>query len=215
MQDLNSASRVTSWRTALFIVFEGIDGSGKSTQAHMLFSWMKENGVPVILTAEPSDGPIGRQIRALKTRPSPEKEAELFTRDRFDHLERTILPALKRGTTVICDRYVHSSVAYQGARGIDVQEIMDQNNKFAIKPDSVFLLEVPVDLAMSRIATGRASVFSAFEVSVQLQKVASIYQDLEDPDITRIDGTGPPKQIHKKIVQYVRKLRNEWELLKE
>ena len=215
MQDLNSASRVTSRRTALFIVFEGIDGSGKSTQAHMLFSWMKENGVPVILTAEPSDGPIGRKIRALKTRPSPEKEAELFTQDRFDHLERTILPALKSWNTVICDRYVHSSVAYQGARGIDVQEIVDQNNRFAIKPDSVFLLEVPVDMALSRIALGRGSEFSAFEGREQLEKVASIYGSLEDPIIVRLDGTGRPEQVHKKIVQYVRKLRSEWELLKE
>jgi dTMP kinase len=215
MQDLNSVSRVAGRRTGLFIVFEGIDGSGKSTQAQMLFSWMKEKGVPVILTAEPSDGPIGRKIRALKMRPSPEKEAELFTQDRFDHLERTILPALKRGTTVICDRYVHSSVAYQGARGIDVQEIMNRNNKFAIKPDSVFLLEVPVDLALSRIATGRAGIFSAFEVSVQLQKVASIYGDLEGPDIMRIDGTGPPEQVHKQIVRCVRKLRSDCELLEE
>ncbi len=89
---------------ALFIVFEGIDGSGKTLQARMLASRLERCGVWYLLTAEPSEGPVGRQIRALTFRLSPSEETHLFTADRRDHLERPIMPALARGQIVICDR---------------------------------------------------------------------------------------------------------------
>ncbi len=206
MRDLKAHRSDSAERSALFIVFEGIDGSGKSTQARMLHHWMKQSGKPALLTAEPSDGPIGRRIRSLKERAGPEEEAELFALDRRDHVERTIVPALRQGTTVICDRYVHSSIAYQGARGIDAQAIRARNNSFAIGPDTVFLLEVPVDTGLSRIASGRGPEFSLFEIRGELETVAAIYSDLEDPVIVRIDGTGPREQVHAQVVRYVEKL---------
>ena len=142
-----------------FIVFEGIDGSGKSTQAKLLARRLEDLGIPVLLTAEPSDGPVGRIIRSLTTRPEAEEEARLFTEDRRDHVERVILPALVEGRTVICDRYVHSSVAYQGARGVDQAAILSAQRLFAPQPDVIFLLEIPAKIALARIGSDETRPF--------------------------------------------------------
>src|SRR4030042_6942583 len=115
----------------LFIVFEGIDGAGKSVQAKMLADHLQAVGIPLVLTAEPSEGPIGRYIRSLKVRPEPVEEERLFTEDRRHHVQNVIIPALRRGATVICDRYIYSSAAYQGARGMDPEKILAENRQFA------------------------------------------------------------------------------------
>ncbi|MBI5251215.1 MAG: dTMP kinase [Desulfomonile tiedjei] len=197
MPDNNQRSEKTN--KPLFIVFEGIDGSGKSTQARMLADYLTSRGLPVLLTAEPSEGPIGSQIRSLKCRAEPEEEARLFTEDREDHLRRTIIPALEQGSTVICDRYVYSSAAYQGARGIPVERILAENGAFAMPADVTFLIEIDVDTAMKRIASGRANTFTTFEIRSDLEKVDKIYRSLIDPHIIRIDGSGSPEQVHKLI----------------
>lgn len=189
-----------------FIVFEGIDGSGKSTQAKILARRLAELGIPTLLTAEPSDGPVGLIIKSLTARPSPEEEARLFTEDRRDHVERVILPALAEGRTVICDRYVHSSVAYQGARGLDPAAILSAQRTFAPEPDAIFLLAVPVDTGLARIGTDRHGSFSAFEVRENLEAVAAVYSGLTDPLITRIDGTGSVEHIHSIIMDCLRGL---------
>jgi dTMP kinase len=186
-----------------FIVFEGIDGSGKTTQARLLAERLQDKGFLVTLTSEPSDGPIGRAIASLETRPSPEEEARLFIEDRRDHLERVILPALGAGQTVICDRYIHSSAAYQGARGLDPKEILRRNLVFARLPDLVLLIEVPVDLAMSRIASGRVDGFSTFEEVENLRAVNAVYERMSDPVIRRIDGSESVKQVHRRVLRAV------------
>ncbi len=188
------------------IVFEGIDGSGKSTQARLLARRLAELGIPTLLTAEPSDGPVGLIIKSLTARPSPEEEARLFTEDRRDHVERVILPALAEGRTVICDRYVYSSVAYQGARGLDQASILSVQRTFAPEPDAIFLLAVPVDTALARIGTDRRGSFSTFEVRENLEAVAAVYSGLTDPSIRRIDGTGSVEHIHSIIMDCVREL---------
>ena len=174
---------------ALFIVFEGIDGSGKTLQAKMLASRFERCGVPYLLTAEPSDGPVGSQIRSLTSRLSPLEETRLFTADRRDHLERTIMPALARGQTVICDRYVYSSVAYQGARGVDIASILEENEQFARPADVTFLLEISVDTALRRIRTNRSNELSPFEKQEDLKAVAAVYRGLNDPSIRRVDAS--------------------------
>jgi dTMP kinase len=188
----------------LFIVFEGIDGSGKTLQAKMLASRLHGCGIPCLLTAEPSDGPIGRKIRSLTSRLEPEEEARLFTADRKDHVERVIVPALAQGRTVICDRYVYSSVAYQGAQGVDMALILEENRPFAIPADVTFLLEVPVASALARIRANRSQNLSPFEKREDLQAVAAMYQDLEDPSIRRIDGTPSPEAVQAHIVRILR-----------
>jgi dTMP kinase len=188
----------------LFIVFEGIDGSGKTLQSKMLASRFERCGVPYLLTAEPSDGPLGREIRSLTSRLSPEEETHLFTADRRDHLERTILPALKQGQTVICDRYVYSSVAYQGARGVDVVSILEENGRFARQADLTFLLEISVDAALSRITSLRSTDLSPFEKQDDLAAVACVYRGLRDPSIRPIDAHMSAEEIHERIVQILR-----------
>ncbi len=187
----------------MFIVFEGIDGAGKSVQAKMLADRLQIDGIPYILTAEPSDSPTGRYIRSLKVRPEPAEEARLFTEDRRHHVQNVIVPALKRGDMVICDRYVYSSAAYQGARGIDPEKILAENRQFAA-PDLIFLLEVTVDMALSRIGFGRANRFSAFEGRSDLEAVHAIYGGLTDPAIHRMDGSLSPDELHREIVEIIR-----------
>ncbi|MBI5569919.1 MAG: dTMP kinase [Desulfomonile tiedjei] len=190
----------------LFIVFEGIDGSGKSTQVRLLAARFEACGIPCVKTAEPSTGPFGREIRSLVVRPAPEEEARLFTEDRRDHLHRVILPALKAGLTVVCDRYVYSSVAYQGARGLSPDRILAENRAFAREADVTFLLEIPVPEAMRRIGRGRGNSFSVFEGLEELTAVDSIYRGLKDDLIQRIDGSPPAEEVHERVVQILRRI---------
>ena len=187
----------------LFIVFEGIDGAGKSAQTSMLADRLRADEIPFILTAEPSDGPTGRLIKSLKARVDLEEETRLFTADRLHHVQNVILPAIKEGKTVICDRYVYSSVAYQGARGVDPERILAENRLF-VMPDLIFLLEITVEIALSRIRSGRSHGYSAFEVRSNLELVNSIYESIADPAIHRIDGSLPPEELHREIVRIVK-----------
>ncbi len=183
-----------------FIVFEGIDGTGKSLQAKMLAKRIEDHGTSVLLTSEPSDGPVGHMLRTLVARPDAEEEARLFAEDRAYHLEKIILPALRESRVVICDRYVYSSVAYQGARGVDRRTIFALNGSFAIAPDAILLMEVPLNTALERINRGRVQGPSLFEYRENLERVSAIYSSLEDPLIRRIDGTGDPSEVHDRIL---------------
>ena len=113
----------------LFIVFEGGDGAGKSTQSALLGRWLKEQGRDVVLTREPGEGPVGEKIRAILLDPatgdlSPRAEALLYSADRAHHVDTTVKPALARGAVVISDRYIDSTLAYQGAgRTLDLAEL--------------------------------------------------------------------------------------------
>ncbi len=187
-------------RVPRFVVFEGIDGCGKTLQARMLAERLTKDGFSVLATAEPSDGPIGKRLRSMDTRPTPEEEARLFTEDRRDHVTRVILPALKEGRIVICDRYVYSSATYQGAAGIEPRSIISQNLSFIVPPDVVFLIRVPVETALNRIRVGRGGNFSSFEKRAFLEAVDRIYRDIKDPALRHIDGTGSPESIHQIIL---------------
>src|SRR5687767_11083693 len=109
----------------LFIVIEGIDGTGKSTQAKRLGEWFLAQGREVVLSREPTDGPWGKKLRdsAATGRLSPQDELQYFLNDRREHVEEKIQPALAGGKVVILDRYYFSTMAYQGARGFDPAEI--------------------------------------------------------------------------------------------
>jgi len=141
----------------------------------------------------------------MKERLEPLEEARLFTEDRRHHIERVIVPALNEGKVVISDRYVYSSAAYQGARGIPVADILAWNAAFAVAPDAVMLLDLPVDSALERIASNRDKL-SLFEDREYLERVAAIYLSLDDPLIVRIGALGDIKEIHKKIVVALAKI---------
>ncbi len=184
--------------SGLLIVFEGIDGSGKSVQARLLAEDLGASGFSVTLTAEPTHGPIGMKLRTLKERLSPEEELELFLQDRRDHIRDVIEPGLSKGKIIICDRYVHSTVAYQGARGLD-PELVWAANDFAPKADLVFLLQVPVKECLIRIATNRGDNFTAFEKQSSLQKVVGIYEQMNFSGLIRINGCREIQVIRQEI----------------
>ena len=140
-----------------FITFEGIDGSGKSTQARMLAARIKGSGGDVVLTREPGGAPGAEEIRALvlsgdTDRWSAETEILLFTAARRDHLERTIRPALRAGATVICDRFADSTRVYQGATRGDLRGLVDRLHAEVIgmEPDLTVIVDMDPEVALRR-----------------------------------------------------------------
>ena len=153
----------------VFVSFEGIDGSGKSTQARLLADRLRGAGRDVVLTREPGGSAGAEEIRKLvlegdPDRWSPETEILLFTAARRDHLERTILPALVRGQVVICDRFADSTRMYQGLSRGDLRGIVDQLHSLMIarEPDLTVLIDMDPDVGLSR-ALGRQGTEERFE----------------------------------------------------
>ncbi len=152
-----------------FISFEGIDGSGKSTQARLLADRLRDAGHDVILTREPGGSAGAEEIRALVLQGDPDRwsaetEILLFTAARRDHLERTILPALNAGTTVICDRFADSTRMYQGLSRGDLRAIVDQLHDLmiGIEPDLTLLIDMDPETGLGR-ALARETVEERFE----------------------------------------------------
>ena len=156
---------------ASFIVLEGGDGAGKTIQAKLLCSALRRRGYKIHATAEPSKSDVGRLIRRSvlqKRKISPESEALLFAADRFLHLQSEIRPALSAGRTVVCDRYMYASFAYQGAQGVD-REWLRTINRFAEKPDLAIYLDVPSDVGLRRIRK-KKSVMETFGLQEQVRQ---------------------------------------------
>ncbi|HIH72437.1 MAG: dTMP kinase [Thermococcaceae archaeon] len=199
---------------SIFIVLEGIDGAGKSTQAKLLAEWFEERGYEVVLTKEPTDTAFGKLIRRLVltggkegiidgARISKEAEALLFAADRAEHVKKLIEPSLKAGKVVISDRYFYSSLAYQWARGLDLEWLINLN-AFAPRADLVILLDLPVKESIKRI-NGR-SIKSEFDKIVELQKkVRENYLKLAErfDEIRIVNALAPVEDIHKDIVALV------------
>ena len=152
-----------------FITFEGIDGSGKSTQARKLAEHLQAQGRDVILTREPGGSEGAEEIRTLVLQGEPDRwsaetEILLFTAARRDHLERTILPAIDAGKVVICDRFADSTRMYQGLSRGDLRDTVDQLHKLMIgrEPDMTILIDMDSDAGLSR-ALSRQGVEERFE----------------------------------------------------
>lgn len=153
----------------LFISFEGIDGSGKSTQARLLADHLRDLGRDVVLTREPGGSPGAEEIRALVLQGDPDRwsartEILLFTAARRDHLERTIQPALDAGKIVICDRFADSTRMYQGLSRGDLRGIVDELHRLMIgvEPDLTVLIDMDPTQGLSR-ALARQTVEERFE----------------------------------------------------
>ena len=165
----------------LFIVIEGIDGTGKSTQSKRLAEWFRSRGREVVLSREPTDGPWGKKLRESATtgRLSAEEELECFLNDRREHVEMSIKPALAEGKVVILDRYYFSTMAYQGARGFDPAEIRRRNEAFAPQPDLLLILDLSVESAHGRIGA-RGDTANEFEQRDTLSRCREIFLSLRD-----------------------------------
>ena len=165
----------------LFIVIEGIDGTGKSTQSKRLAEWFRSRGRAVVLSREPTDGPWGKKLRESATtgRLSAEEELECFLNDRREHVEMSIKPALAEGKVVILDRYYFSTMAYQGARGFDPSEIRRRNEAFAPQPDLLLILDLSVESAHGRIGA-RGDTANEFEQRDTLTRCREIFLSLRD-----------------------------------
>ena len=170
-----------------FIVIEGLDGSGKTTQAKLLASRLSQSH-RALYTAEPSQGKIGTYIRRAclyeKRRLLNTVEALLFAADRIEHVENEIKPALVDGQLVISDRYLYSSLAYQGSAGLSIAWI-SEINKHALKPDFAVFIDVPPENVLKRL-NRRRSVMENLETQ---RKVRGIYmQYVQKGELTRING---------------------------
>jgi len=187
------------------IVLEGVDGSGKSTQARLLAAALKARGLEVVLTGEPTDGSLGRRLQAYLQGPgprlSPEEELDLFLADRREHVEQVINPALAAGQVVISDRYYYSSVAYQGAQGLDPDRILAANEAFAPRPDLAVILTLPVAAALKRLSGSRGRARQVTEDPAYLERVAAIYASLSGPHLLAVAASGPPEETHAVILR--------------
>ena len=187
----------------MIIVFDGIDGCGKSSHARAVAQYLGSRGHGVVLLKEPTkESPAGKQLRdALLSgeRPSPEEELRLFVEDRKWDVENRIIPALNSGNVVVLDRYYYSTVAYQGARGIDTKRIWEMNS-FAPKPDIAFILDIEPEEAMKRLH--RREDRDYFEEIEYLRKVRDIFLSMRAlPEVVIIDSSGTFNETQKEIME--------------
>ena len=194
----------------VLIAIEGIDGAGKTTQAKILKKELERRGYDVIRLSEPTKGKWGKKIKELSSRgknPSTKELFELFFLDRIEDVNKNIIPALKKGQTVILDRYYMSSVAYQGAGGLDPAFIESENQKIAPKPDITIILDLPPKIAVKRIEH-RKSEPDYFERLKFLTKVRSIFLERYSSrsDVIIVDSTQRPNIVSNKILETVLKV---------
>lgn len=193
-------------RRGRLIAFEGLDGVGKTTQARLLAENLARLGLPVVLTREPTAGVFGQAIRRLSQQGrralTPAEELALFLADRREHVAQVIRPALAAGQIVITDRYYFSSMAYQGALGLDPGDIEAQHATFAPPPDLVILLELPAAERLTRLHQ-RDKKIDAFEEQDYLAKVAVIFDRLQAPNLIRVDGCGTVAAVQARILTQV------------
>jgi dTMP kinase len=191
-----------------FISVEGLDGCGKSTQVRLLARWLRRMGHEVVVTEEPTDGPIGRIIRMVVAggfKVPVAAEALLFAADRLHHVERVIAPAVSSGKVVISDRYIASSLAYQSARGLPLRWVM-KINEMAPEPDLMILIDVPAEVTARRINRSRRP--DGFERDLELQKkVRQVYLNIARRyKMKVIDGNRPVDEVQEDIRRWVKRL---------
>jgi len=197
----------------MFVTFEGVDWSGKSTQAGLLAGWLREQGRSVLATREPGGTPIAEAVREVVLHGhdmTPWAEAALYAAARADHVEHAIRPALERGEDVICDRYIDSSVAYQGvARALGEDEVLQLNLTVTrgLLPDRTFLVLLDADEAQRRGA-GQPDRIEREGASF-MRRVDEAYRALAARNhdrIVAVDGARPPAEIAEEVREHVRAL---------
>ncbi|MBI4390102.1 MAG: dTMP kinase [Nitrospinae bacterium] len=194
------------------IVFEGIDGTGKSTHCRLLADYLESRGIPAVCLSEPTRGPWGMKIRKILSEGrngiSPEDELALFVNDRKEDVDLNIKPVLEMKKAVLIDRYYYSTAAYQGALGLDPDKICRENESFAPRPDLVFIFEAPPEKCLQRIKEDRHGGPNAFEQLEYLKKVQSLFGSFSGPHIRRIDSQPAREAVHARLRREVDELFN-------
>jgi dTMP kinase len=197
----------------MFITFEGLDGSGKSTQAELLADWLRGRGRTVLTTREPGGTPVGEAVRDLVLHGdelSPWTEAALFAAARAEHVELAIRPALERGEDVVCDRYLDSSVAYQGiARGLGESLVLELNLTVTggLLPDRTFLVLVDPEEARRRGGEYRDRIER--ETEEFMRRADEAFRSLAasyPARIVALDGYASSEAIAEEVREHVRPL---------
>lgn len=187
-----------------FICIEGLDASGKTTHARRLVRELKQRGFKAMYTTEPSPGEIGKFIRTYilqrKKRVPGAVEALLFAVDRVVHLEQRVKPALQKGKIVVSDRYVYSSLAYQGAAGLDLNWI-EEINRSAVSPDLAIYIDVSPEILIKRMKWRKKSVMEKLQVQ---RKVQQVYLKLvNDGRLVRVDGNRSVNEVARDILTII------------
>ncbi len=201
-------------KEGLFITFEGADGCGKTTQISLLDEYLCGKKIKTLLTREPGAGMLGARIRELllnyEGSISPNCESFLFLADRAQHVDNMIKPAIEKGTIVLCDRYVDSTLAYQGyGRELDIERIKFLNNlaTSGLKPDLTIVFDVDVETSLSRVGGNRDRMESA---GVEFfNRVRNGYLEIakQEPDRVKvINSSDTIENVHKKVVELVESL---------
>jgi dTMP kinase len=198
-------------QVGLFLALEGVEGSGKSTQAKLLADHLRSRGFRVVHAREPGSTPLGERVRALvldevELRIPPRSELFLMLAARAAFVEQVVAPALAEGAMVVADRFELSTLAYQGAgRGLPPEEIT-RCNGFAtggVAPDATLLLELPIEEGMRRqVAAGKAPDRLESEAREFHQRVARGYRDLAGTleRLIRVDAAGSIDEVHARIL---------------
>jgi len=186
-----------------FIVFEGIDGAGKSTQCARLYEHIRSMNIPAVKLVEPTDGPWGRAIRqALRSGRdiSREEQLELFIKDRADDYNLNIRPALENGITIVMDRYFYSNAAYQGMEGLAPSEIIEMNLSRGFPlPHRVYFVDLPAHAAMERVRSRNGPDTELFEKESFLDRVRENFLSVADGRFLMLDGMMSEEEIFKLV----------------
>lgn len=186
----------------LLIAIEGIDGAGKTTQVGRLRRALSGVGLTLRVSKEPTSGRWGQIIRdsASQGRLTVDEELDLLIKDRAEHVETLIAPALARGETVILDRYFYSTIAYQGSRGMDTDAIKaSMEQRFPI-PDATFILDLDPIISVHRIAHSRHEAPNHFEDRQNLANARAIFRQIKHPNVHEINGELSEEEVFQQIL---------------
>ena len=201
----------------MFIVVDGIDGSGKTEIIKLLHNYLftRQKKTRILTTREPTDGFYGMKIRKIlreekNPRENSAKLIELFLKDRKEHLEKTIEPFLRYSNEhelniVLCDRYYHSTIAFQGAQGLDIKKLIEKNKSF-LKPDIAFILDVEPSIALERIEYREKEKFEQINFLKKVRENFLRLPKLLNENIKIIDASKNIKDVFEDVKKEVDKM---------